>query len=78
MLLESGSRKGNQRNFCKNFNTVLPNCHETLGIDYKEGHLYSPVMIGGEIQKTFNRQLRIKWAEPTLEMMLQEFQCECT
>lgn len=58
LLLESDSRKGNQRNFHKNFNTVLSNCH--LGIDYKEEHLYSPVMMDGEIQNTFNRLLLVK------------------
>lgn len=48
------------RNFSKNLNTVLSNCQESLGIDYKEEHLYSPVMMGGETQNTFNRQLLVK------------------
>lgn len=60
LLLESGSRKGNQRNFGKNFNAVLSNYQESLGIDCKEEHLSSPVMMGGEIQNTFNRQLLVK------------------
>lgn len=50
LLLESGSRKGNQRNFYKIFNIVLPNYPESLGIDYEEEYLYSPVMMGGETE----------------------------
>lgn len=47
LLLERDSRKGDRRNFCKNFNAVLPNCQESLGIDYEEEHLYSPVTVIG-------------------------------
>lgn len=60
LLLESGSRKGNQRSFCKIFNIVLPGYQESLGADCEEKHLYSPVMMGGAIQSTFNRQLLLR------------------
>lgn len=54
LLLGSGSREGNWRYFWKrldtlvmNFNTMLHNCQESLGIENEEEHLYSSVTMSG-------------------------------
>lgn len=54
LLLGSGSREGNWRYLWKrldalmvNFNTMLRKCQESLGIEYEEERLYSPVTMRG-------------------------------